>query len=219
MPYKRIIKKVLDYSLFGIAAIFVVSLIFIPLQYFSRYGKLLITFGFFILVTSLIMDLYYFAKDTPKRKWGKPQKQDTRTILGIKRRWLFTTLEWIGIVILIIILINIKKGTIGNAQCPDTIQGSQEADLRIKYFYSPFCPYCWKEEPILRDMLTSYGNSLSLERYDIRYCKDEVAKYRVSGTPSFVFILKNESKEFPSYGFIPKNKFEAIIKKQIGDTH
>ncbi len=122
-------------------------------------------------------------------------------------------LGWIGAIILFFIIIGFKKGSIGSAECPDTIQGNVNANFKIKYFYSPFCLYCWKQEPILRDMLKTYGSSFSLERYDIRYCKEEVVKYKVSGTPSFVFVLRNESKEFPSYGFIPKDKFETVIKE------
>ena len=119
---------------------------------------------------------------------------------------------------LLFIILSLKKGNIGSTECPNIIQGNVDANFKIKYFYSPFCPYCWKQEPILRNALKTYGDSFNLERYDIRYCKDEVAKYKVSGTPSFVFVLKNESKEFPSYGFIPRDKFEGVIKEQIGLT-
>ena len=217
MVNKRIIKKILDYSLAGVVAIFIISLIFVPLEHFSIYGKWLITLGFFLFVVSIVLDMYYFAKDTPKRKWAEPKKQDTRKVFGIKRKRFFIGLEIIGFIVLFFIIISFKKGSIGSAECPDAIQGNVNANFKIKYFYSPFCHYCWKQEPILRDALKTHGNSFSLERYDIRYCKNEVARYKVSGTPSFVFILKNESKEFPSYGFIPKDKFEAIIKEQAGD--
>lgn len=208
------LKKILNHSLTAIVAVFIISLIFVPLQYFSIYSNWLIKTGIVLFIVTISMDLYYFVRDTPKRKWGKPKKQDSRRIFGIKRKIFFSSLQWAALLLLLFLILSIKDGKIGYAECPSTISGNVDANLAIKYFYSPFCPSCWKQEPILRDMLLSHGKSFSLERYDIRYCKEEVAKYRVMGTPSFVFILKNESKEFSSHGFIPKDTFESTVTNQ-----
>lgn len=211
MNNKRTIKKILDYGLTAVVVIFIISLIFVPLRYFSMYGTLLIKIAIFLFITTLLMNLFYFAKDSDKRRW-RERKKDDRRIFGIKRKIFFSILEWGGLLLLVFIIFNIREGKIGKTNCPDAISGNVDANFKIKYFYSPFCTYCWLQEPILRDMLQLHGDSFSLERYDIRYCKSEVARYKVSGTPSFVFVLKNESKEFVSYGFIPKDKFESILE-------
>ena len=109
------------------------------------------------------------------------------------------------------IMLGFKNGTLGSAECPDIIRGNPEADLQIKYFYSPFCPHCWKEEPIFKDILDKHGNTFSLETYDIRYCKEETDKYKVIGAPTFVFSNNNENKEVKQHGFLSEEQLKEII--------
>lgn len=134
----------------------------------------------------------------------------------VKKDTIFSIASWAGIIILLFIFINLKSGSIGNKECPDRIEGNVNATLLIKYFESPFCFYCWLEEPILTDLLSRRGNLFTLERYDVRYCHNETARYKVSGTPSFVFSLKNETKEYVHYGFIDKRKLEGVICEADG---
>lgn len=134
-----------------------------------------------------------------------------KKIFGIKKDTFFSLLTLGAIIIILYLIISLKTGTVGNKECPDRIQGNPNATLLIKYFESPFCPYCWMEEPILKDLLKRRGNLFTLERYDIRYCHDETRKYRIAGTPSFVFSLKNETREYTHYGFIEKEKLENVI--------
>lgn len=132
-------------------------------------------------------------------------------ILGIKKDTFFSLITWVGIFIILYIVVGLKSGSVGNKECPDRIQGNFNAPLLIKYFESPYCPYCWMEEPILKDLLNRRGDLFTLERYDVRYCHNETRKYRISGTPSFVFSLKNETKEYTHYGFIKKENLEKVI--------
>ena len=200
----------LNISVYIIAGILVFSLMFIPIKIFSIYSNLLLKLGILFFVASLIMDVYFFVKDTPKRKYGK--KKDGKKILGVNRKVFLNVLNLIGLTLLLILIIAMKSGKIGSLDCPDEIEGNIESEFRIKYFYSPFCPYCWKQEPILKEAVKIYGDRFSLERYDIRYCKEETAKYNIVGTPSFVFIPDNDSTEYVSYGFIPRGKFLSIIE-------
>ena len=215
MQNKKTIKKVFNYTLLTVAAVFVISLIFVPMHIFTLYGQALITIFVMTFIASIVTDIFYFAKDSDKRRHDE-KKKDTRKIFGIKRNLFFSILEWAGLIILFFIILGFKEGNIGSAACPDSIQGNVDANFKIKYYYSPFCPSCWKQEPILRDMLTTYGKDFSLEKYDVRYCKEEVNKYRISGTPSFVFTIIDESKEFPLHGFIARDKLEDIMNDVIG---
>ena len=95
--------------------------------------------------------------------------------------------------------------------CPYGLEGNQSANLIVKYVDSPYCFWCWVEEPILKRAVATKGNLFMLERYDIRYCSDIVMKYGFSGTPSFVFALRNSSKEFAHMGFIPEETLNSVI--------
>jgi FKBP-type peptidyl-prolyl cis-trans isomerase 2 len=116
-----------------------------------------------------------------------------------------------------IILLNISNEPIPETieeelpVCPDTVEGNKSADLKVKYFYTPFCPWCIKEEPILDEMLKDYGHLFHIERYDIRFCPEQVKQYQVTGTPSFVFSTENGAKEFFIPSFIKKDKLKEII--------
>jgi FKBP-type peptidyl-prolyl cis-trans isomerase 2 len=114
-------------------------------------------------------------------------------------------------------LVNLSKGPFpekiedGATVCPDTVEGNTSAILKIKYFYSPFCPWCIKEEPILEELIQTYGHLFNIDRYDVRYCPEQVSKYQVSGTPAFVFSTENGAKEFVHPGFIERDKLKEII--------
>jgi len=105
----------------------------------------------------------------------------------------------------------------GKKQCPYTIEGNTNASFKIMYIDSPYCVWCWVEEPILERLVKKKGHILSLEKYDIRYCKDIVTKYRILGTPSFVFSLNNGTQEYPKIGFIEELDFYQIICEITGN--
>ena len=101
--------------------------------------------------------------------------------------------------------------------CPYKTEGNLNADFVIKYVDSPYCIWCWLEEPVLKKMVETKGDLFKLEKYDIRYCTEIVSKYKISGTPSFVFSLENGTKEFPHMGFIGEVDFADIFCDVIGD--
>lgn len=43
-----------------------------------------------------------------------------------------------------------SKKTETGKECPDAEGGLKNAYIHVKYFYSKFCPWCIKEEPILQ---------------------------------------------------------------------
>lgn len=101
--------------------------------------------------------------------------------------------------------------------CPYEVEGNNASDFVIKYVDSPYCFWCWLEEPILKKLVIEKGNSFRLERYDINKCTEIVKKYGFSGTPSFVFSLENETKEYTHFGFIDEDKFFKLICETTGD--
>ncbi len=52
-------------------------------------------------------------------------------------------------------------------KCPDAEGGFEDASLQVKYFYSKFCPWCIKEEPILQKLVKNYGNFIHIDWYNI----------------------------------------------------
>jgi len=95
--------------------------------------------------------------------------------------------------------------------CPYGIEGNLNTTLVIKYIDSPYCVWCWFEEPILKKVVEEKGDLFMLERYDIRYCSEIVNRYGFSGTPSFVFGLNDGSKEFTHWGFLSEEKLNEVI--------
>lgn len=144
----------------------------------------------------------------------KKKKIDKETIYAI--------LALVGIFAISYSLINIKgssanKEKIDRSKCPYKIEGKFTANLTIKYIDSPYCIWCWFEEPVLKNLVAEKGHSFKLERYDIDYCAALLTKYKFSGTPSFVFSLDDESKEYAHTGFIPEENFNKIICEVTGN--
>ncbi len=98
--------------------------------------------------------------------------------------------------------------------CPDSVGGNNQSYLRIKYFYSDFCPWCIKEEPILQKLVEEYGNLVYIEWFGTGFCSEKANRYKVSGVPTFVFSVKDEDKEYSHYGFI----YEKDLRKLICDV-
>jgi|SRR3989339_1054712 len=97
------------------------------------------------------------------------------------------------------------------SSCPDSVGGNNESYLRIKYFYSDYCPWCRKEEPILQKLVMEHGDWFYLEWFNIGSCDKDVDKYKVSGVPTFIFSTADEQKEYSHYGFIYENDLEKLI--------
>ncbi len=97
--------------------------------------------------------------------------------------------------------------------CPSKILGNISSTVKIKYFESPYCPACWKEELFaFPQLFRRMNDSFFMEKYDIRFCKDEVNRYAVVGTPTFVFQDINSSREFVHYGYFSYTELRKMIK-------
>lgn len=131
----------------------------------------------------------------------------------------------IAIIVVIVLLATIikfgtitgKENGIDRTKCPHGVEGNINATFVIKYVDSPYCVWCWFEEPVLKMAIETKGDLFKLERYDIRYCDDIVKKYSFSGTPSFVFSMDNGTKEYPHTGYINDESFLRIICGATGD--
>lgn len=109
----------------------------------------------------------------------------------------------------------INKGkTETGVKCPDAEGGFESAILQTKYFYSPFCPWCMKEEPILRKLVKQYSNLIHIEWYNVNKCPELVEKYAVGGVPTFVFSSIDNQTEYSHYGFI----YEKDLMKLMCDV-
>ncbi len=110
-----------------------------------------------------------------------------------------------------------KKIESNKNDCPNAIGGNEDAYLRIKYFTSPFCPWCIREESILKELLKEHGNLFNIRWYDVNSCREEVEKYKVGGVPTFVFSTSDEEeKEYSHYGFIYKEDLKELICNVTG---
>lgn len=110
--------------------------------------------------------------------------------------------------------INLTRKITLLSKCPDSAGGNNNSYLRIKYFYSDFCPWCKKEEPILQKMIGEYGELIYIEWININSCHTYVEKYQVNGVPTLVFSTSNEQNEYSHYGFT----YESDLRKLICDV-
>jgi len=97
------------------------------------------------------------------------------------------------------------------SKCPDEQAGNPDADLTIKYFYSPVCFWCILEDQHLDELLEKKGQAFKLEKYNRENCDDVMQKYKLSLTPGFVFSTKTDSKEYTVDGYISKENLAKII--------
>ena len=99
-------------------------------------------------------------------------------------------------------------------KCPNAGGGLEKAFLQIKYFYSDFCPWCKKEEPILQKLVKNYGNLVHIGWYNINNCPNLIEKYKVSGVPTLIFSTTNNLAEYSHYGFT----YEKDLIKLVCDV-
>ena len=97
------------------------------------------------------------------------------------------------------------------SKCPDEQAGNPEANLTIKYFYSPICFWCILEDQHLDELLQKEGQAFKLEKYNRENCEDVMQKYKLSLTPGFVFSTKADSKEYTVDGYISKENLAKVI--------
>jgi len=185
--------------------ILILCLIFIPLQYFGHYAYLIFLFFLIIIPFYILAEIYYFVKDTPKRRSSRIQEKN-------KKRKIVTALEWTGMGIFVIILLLARNGSIFKQDCPSIIQGNEKAELKIKYFFNVFCPTCWNQEKSLRRAMEKYGDDMQLERYDVRYCKAEWNREDMKSIPAFKFDYKNETERS---GSLSQEELYKIICDKI----
>lgn len=96
-------------------------------------------------------------------------------------------------------------------KCPDAEGGMGEAFLQVKYFYSEYCPWCKKEEPILQKMIDEYGNLVHIGWYNLNDCPKLVKQYEVGGVPTLVFSTTENPTEYSHYGFVYENDLKKLI--------
>lgn len=98
-----------------------------------------------------------------------------------------------------------------DSKCPGEQAGNPNANLTIKYFYSPVCFWCILEDQHFDELLQKEGQAFKLEKYNREDCDTVMQKYKLSLTPSFVFSTKNDSQEYTVDGYISKENLTKVI--------
>ncbi len=199
-------------SMVGIVALLVLIL-FVPLSFWAKYGFSLLITAIILGLLSLMHSAFVFVKETPKRKWGKPNPEAPQKIfLNLKIKTWKMIGGWAFVIVALIVLWQFRQGYIGGKQCPDTASGNIDSSVTMRYFYSPFCPACWKGETVLQELIVKYPK-VRFENYDIRYCDEESIKAMVRGSPAY--NIRNLNSSEVVYG-LELNKIESAICKAGG---
>lgn len=194
------------------AVVLLVSILFVPLQLFARYGINLLMTLLVLGFVEVLHFIYVFIKETPKRKWGVQEEkleQAQPTFLGLKWKTWKSLGEWGFMLLVLLILWESKQGTFGNKECSDLIRGDLEGSTHIQYFYSPFCPACWKGELIVQELIIKHPK-IRFENFDVRYCKNAMQMAGVRGSPSY--YLKSGNKTEIIYEVDAENVENALCK-------
>jgi len=121
---------------------------------------------------------------------------------------------WAVIIVMVYGIISAGSGQPTGGDCPHKIEGASDGELKIEYFGSKFCSYCWIQEPIFKKLVKQYPDNLTIEHYDVRRCREGVIKYSVTGTPTMVFNYKGEQEI--ARGFLDELDLRNILCKTIG---
>ena len=98
-----------------------------------------------------------------------------------------------------------------DSKCPSEQAGNPDANLTVKYFYSPVCFWCVLEDQNLSELLQKEGQAFKLEKYNRENCDSLMQKYKLSLTPGFVFSTKGDFQEYTVDGYISKENLIKVI--------
>ncbi len=154
-----------------------------------------------------------FVRDIPKRKWSE-QKQEapSPTYFGLRIKAWKSIGEWAFMLIVFVVLWQFQSGNLGSKECPDLVRGNPEGATTVQYFYSPFCPACWKGERFLQGLVAKYPQ-FRFENFDARYCQEVMLREGVRGSPAF--HVKNASQAETVYGVDAERVEQTVCS--IGD--
>lgn len=191
--------KVIDWSAGLILVFLLVLIIFAPLPAWADYGGVLLFLVLALGVLSILHSVYVFVKEIPQRRQGELKSEiPQKSFLNVKVKTWKTIGEWAFLLGVIFVFWQFQTGKLGNKECPDLVRGNPESKIVVKYFYSPFCPACWKGEQALQVLIKKYPG-IRIESIDARYCTQEILDTGVRGSPAFYAANGTSSKI--TYGF------------------
>lgn len=210
MELIKIFWKIIDWISVALLIMLIVSILFVPLEYLALYADNIFALMFIFVPLSLLYSIYRFVKEIPKRKWSKAKKQeDEPKLFNIRIKTWKSIGEWTAMVIVLIIILLYQRGLIGSKECPDSIRGNKEGKLVVQYYYTPFCPACWKGENFMQTLIEKYPDA-KFENYDVRYCGESMYVSGVSGSPAYYISNGNNSKII--YGSKPEKVELALCE-------
>lgn len=107
--------------------------------------------------------------------------------------------------------ITVRASGLSSADINSNIEG-----VTLKYFWSEYCAYCKKEEPILQEVLKEHP-TLNFIRIDVDNSSTQVemGRYRVTGTPTHALIDSKSTKIV--VGFMNKKQLTSFICSKLDD--
>jgi len=116
------------------------------------------------------------------------------------------------------VIVDTKFSEINQLQekgCPEVFAGNEQSVFKIKYFYSDFCGYCKKQEPILKELLKENGDMFYIEYFNIDHCGKEFLDYGAVRVPTFIF-KSGDLEEITHPSFVYKKDLKNLICKSNG---
>jgi thioredoxin 1 len=83
----------------------------------------------------------------------------------------------------------------------------------IYEFGSKFCPYCWEMAEILKEVETQYPGQITVQTYYIETSEPLFKEYRVSVTPTLVFLDASGRQVYRHEGLFPKEQLVSKLKE------
>ena len=95
-----------------------------------------------------------------------------------------------------------------------TIQPAGQSTRKptILYFTADYCRSCkFQQAPIIDQLATSFGNSISVEQYDVSEQPELASRYKVMTLPTTVVLNSGGQVTHINYGVTPQGKLEAQL--------
>lgn len=113
----------------------------------------------------------------------------------------------------LVIAAGVPSGEIGRSPCPEKKYSFGDYGT-ISYFQSPFCINCAGQESVIAK--AANDAKFDVDIYDLRYCKNDAAKYGFYATPCFAVEIGNITLR--SCGPKTENEIKALLDEAVGSS-
>ena len=143
---------------------------------------------------AVLFNLFYAVSVFLLNNEFKKKQDKGEKIFGMPAGTLHSIISWEGVFAAFLISAGVYTGEVGFKHCPDSWTGTASAEVKVVYFYNPFCYKCVFSKADFESAFSKHRSEIVVFGMDTRYCEDEMEKFGVHGAPTLVLLKGNCSK-------------------------